>query len=115
MRRGRKMGGWVRVGIILSVIWFFVGGWWGNTIGIQQGDWATRKLSACYDAAIRPGAQGGDASRCNVEFYREYDEATKYHWYSALFVALVPIPLAWLVIWAIVGLWRWVRSGFSTQ
>jgi hypothetical protein len=37
-----------------------------------------------------------------------------YHWYGASFVSLVPILLAWLIVYAFIGLWRWIRRGFTT-
>jgi hypothetical protein len=43
-----RLGGWQRIGIVAAIIWVFVGGFWGNSIGLHEGDWARNVLSTCY-------------------------------------------------------------------
>jgi hypothetical protein len=57
------MGGWKRIGIVLSVIWVFVGGFWGNNIGIHQGDFAM----GIYDICLR--TDNSDWGKCGVTVY----------------------------------------------
>ncbi len=102
-----RLNGWQRIGIVLSVIWIFVGGFWGNNIGIHQGDWAVSMLGSCYD--IRPN----DWASCQREFHTNFSEAVKYHWYAAAFLAFVPTPIAWLIVYGVVAPIRWIRRGFN--
>jgi hypothetical protein len=102
-----RLNGWQRVGIVLSVIWAIGGGLWGNAIGIHQGDWAVEKLKFCY-------AHNTEWAPCDVAFHMDYSTAIAGHWYVAAIVGLVPIPLGWLIVYALIGLWRWIRRGFNT-
>jgi hypothetical protein len=43
-----------------------------------------------------------------AEIYRTYEGS----WGSAALIALIPIPIAWLRAYLIVGTVRWVRRGF---
>jgi len=51
---------------------------------------------------------------CGKTFDYHYVEATKYHWYYAAFMAFAPIPLAWLAVYGVIGIWRWIKRGFAT-
>lgn len=35
-------------------------------------------------------------------------------WFLPWIFALAPLPFAWLIVYALVGLWRWIRRGFNT-
>ena len=48
-----------------------------------------------------------------AEFEKDWPEAVKNHWYYAAAFAFIPIPLAWLVVWGMVSLVRWIRAGFQ--
>jgi hypothetical protein len=102
-----RLNGWQRIGIIASVIWAIGGGFWGNELGIEQGDWVVDALKVCMD--VHPD----DWPKCNQEFAKEYPEAIKYHWVNAAIFAFVPIVLGWLVAWGAVATVRWVRRGFA--
>jgi uncharacterized membrane protein len=101
-----RLNGWQRLGIVASVIWIFVGGFLGNSLGIHEGDWAVSMYKLCLHASP-------DWNTCSKIFDRDYVEAVQYHWYYAAILAFVPIPIAWLVGWGFVALVRWVRSGFK--
>jgi hypothetical protein len=55
-------------------------------------------------------ADRADLNEASETFIREMDN----HWYFAVIFALAPIPFAWLIVYALNGLWRWTRRGFST-
>jgi hypothetical protein len=108
-----RLNGWQRIGIVLSVIWAIGGGVWGNSISIHEGDSALAILSPlrsrCYETHHGPR----DWTQCEQDFDRDYSEAIKYHWHYAAVVAFVPILLAWLIVYAFISLWRWIRRGFN--
>ncbi len=105
-----KLNGWQRIGAILSVVWFFAGGLWGNSLGIHEGDWAVSSFSFCLNHDAEPHMK--TPQQCSDTFEQEYVEAIKYHWWYALFLGLVPIPIGWGLAYGSIGLVRWVRRGF---
>ena len=106
--KGWRLNGWQRIGIIVSILWALGGGFWGNEIGLHQGDFAVTVERDCSEA---PNA---NFAACEAQFDKDWSEAIKYHWYYAAFLGLVPIPLGWLSIYGVVGLVKWVRKGFTS-
>jgi hypothetical protein len=88
-----RTSGWRRLGIVLSVLWVFVGGFWGNNIGVHEGDFA----KAMYDVCLHGDS---DWAKCTADFEASYKRDIQYHWYYAAFLAFVPIPIAWLIVGA---------------
>lgn len=99
MRRFR-LNGWQRVGIVLSVVWVIVGGTWGWRHANDQTDANFRVCIAAIQTA-------SDLQSCRETRFRAL--ATKGN--SAAFVALAPILVVWLLVYALVALVRWIRRG----
>jgi hypothetical protein len=104
-----RLSGWQRIGIVLTVIWILVGGFWGNNIGIHEGDWAGNSLSICYET------HPDDWTGCRSKFDRDFIQAVKYHWYDAAIFAFVPIPIGRLGVYGLIALTQWVRRGFKSS
>jgi hypothetical protein len=114
-----RLNGWQRIGVVLSILWFFVGGFLGNQEAIREGaDPAIAIYGMCMDAAH--GRENNNPKydvaaaldECGREFIKNDTAWTADHWYVALFVGLVPIPLAWLLVWGLISLYRWMGAGF---
>jgi hypothetical protein len=101
-----SLNGWCRIGIVVSVLWIIVGGFWGNNLGIHDGDWVVNSLDVCLKT------KPDNWALCHQEFTRQYPEAIKYHWLLAGMFAFIPIPLGWLFGWSCFGIARWIRRGF---
>jgi len=101
-----RLNGWQRLGVVASIAWALGGGYWGNDLGIHEGDYVVNAYSTCLETS------GGDDAPCQRAFFRDYPQAVKYHWADAAIVGLVPIPLGWLLAYGIIALWRWVARGF---
>jgi hypothetical protein len=101
------MRGWKRIGIVLSVVWVFVGGFWGRNIGIHEGDFAT----ALYDICLR--MDNSDWTKCGADFKNYYERDIQNPWLYAAILAFVPIPIAWLIVWGCVAVGRWIHRGFA--
>lgn len=106
MSTKRRLNGWQRIGAVLSVLWALVGFFWGNEIGLHEGDWAEQAERICSEA------RNADLNACMVQFDKDWTQAIKYHWDYAFILSLVPIPLAWFLAYGIVRLTRWIRAGF---
>jgi hypothetical protein len=102
------LSGWQRVGIALSVVWLLVGGYWGNSMGLHKGDFAVTQFTVCMENS---GAPDNASGVCLVQFDKDYAGAIKDHWREALIVGIVPIPVAWLLVYGLIGLVR--RRRFS--
>jgi hypothetical protein len=96
MRR-LHLNGWQRIGIVLSVVWAIVGGLWGRKLMFQE--WAT-----CLETYH-------DLDWCDTN----YQWALDAEWPMAAIVGLVPIPIAWLLAYALIGLVHWIRRGFTAS
>lgn len=95
--------GWRRAGIALSTVWLLAGGYWGNSMGLHRGDFAVRQFNLCMENSANPGSASGT---CLTQFDKNYPEAIKDHWWEALLVGIVPIPVAWLLVNGAIGLVR---------
>jgi hypothetical protein len=113
-----RLNGWQRVGIVLSVVWVI-------GAAIHEKDELNRQYEAAYDAAWRPVYdQCSEAQKRDPQTARGMDclrEAQRIAWattpkvsgWSMALAALVPIPIAWLLVYALIALVRWIRRGFS--
>jgi hypothetical protein len=115
------MGGWVRIGIVLSVLWILVGGFWGNNTAINDASKLTSaQVESCVSAnKARLRAQGDNSepydkiwTPCWAEHTKNYMTNVEGHWWAAAFVGLAPVPIAWLILYMLIGLYRWIRRGF---
>ena len=110
-----RLNGWVRIGLIASVAWIFIGGYLGNASVIDQARDAVATKSRNCNLYPDGAAPRNSRAECDRQVTAAWDSAVKYHWEAAAVVALVPIPVAWLLVWGLVSLVRWVRAGFATR
>jgi hypothetical protein len=94
---------WRRVGVVLSVVWLLVGGYWGNSAELHRGDFAVMQFTACMENSGTPDNASG---ACLNQFDRDYAQAIKNHWRGALIAGIVPIPVVWLLVYGLIGLVR---------
>jgi len=94
---------WRRAGVILSIVWLLVGGYWGNSAGLHRGDFAVKQFAVCMENSGTPGNASGV---CLDQFDKDYAEAIKDHWRNALIAGIVPIPVVWLLVYGLIGLVR---------
>lgn len=110
----KKLGGWTRLGIVLSVLWcigvlVYAAGEYPNMAANQE--WAGRVHEAKEEWRISNEA---------VFFVYQWQQSKQImdvRIKSALLggVALGPIVAAWLTLFGIVSIVRWVRQGFRSQ
>jgi hypothetical protein len=129
--------GWQRIGIILSVVWAPVG--WGLGTGKMMHERSANHLSNCFvedqlafkqcseaisklmtttiqgpDGALFYFPDGTPESEMNAALAKVYPSTVSGDWMYAQIAAVAPIPFAWLIVYALIGLWHWVGRGFKT-
>src|SRR5579859_1597379 len=102
----KKLNGWQRIGLVLSVTWMLYGAYWGNEYGLHQGDWTQIVYQSCMDDAQRIAAlkdysqsalkeQQQEQAACDQQRDRNWQASIQYHFQYAAICAFVPIPLGW--------------------
>jgi hypothetical protein len=113
----RRIGGWQRIGIILSVAWAAVGPFYLNHRAFEN---AVAEAGMTYHVC-RDGQRAGDdpmicRARSDEVLHWEIRRAIAAPVGSLgwLIIALVPVGLGWLFVYLIVWLFRWVKAGFKS-
>ncbi len=107
-----RLGGWQRVGIVLSVAWMLGAGYYQRTADIER---AANVASAAYDVCDFANSHLGDKRDCSLESKQSFDLQLEGSWGNVAIISFVPIPLAWLAIYLAVKIWWWIRKGFKTS
>jgi hypothetical protein len=105
-----RLNGWQRIGIVLSVLWIIVAGLWANYQSIQQ---RTQTLEFLFQTCVAFHNFNYNDPDCLRDFNAQYLGAIKGQWVDTAIVALVPIPIAWLLAWIVFVVVRWIRRGFD--
>jgi hypothetical protein len=95
-----NMRGWRRLGVVLSVLWFFGFGWW-----LRQADYDRAWNYAGHATCI----ELGDCERASERFL-----AMATPWWGIIVMDVLSIALMWLLAWIIIRVGRWVALGFRT-
>ena len=103
-----RLGGWQRLGVVISVCWLV-----GSFVGFRAHQYQQGMDSA--NAAVRlcsayPAQKTFD--QCWDENLPYRQSALAPYWPPILFVSLAPIPLFWFFGWTVIAVVRWVRAGF---
>lgn len=104
----RKLNGWQRVGVVLSIIWLPLGFLYGSGQAVDSATWAvTNRLRMCY------AADGVDYSACHDAFEKDWAVAlsNSHHWLWGAVTAILPALFCWFLIWGLVRVVRWVAAG----
>src|SRR6266446_7650316 len=113
-----RLNGWQRIGLVLSIAWVLAGGFWGNKIALDEaGARISSQLDHCVaQNKLRYGEYGPYDqvwTPCWNEFRANFMRNAEGHWVGAALFALVPLPIAWLLAYALLYLVRWIRAGFK--
>ena len=96
--------------MVLSVLWFIVGGLWGFVWGAGQSQWIWDLYGACLQTAT-------DWSKCEHELQLRL--ANDWFWTNRLLGFLIfgvaPIILGWLLAWICIRVTRWVMRGAPSR
>jgi hypothetical protein len=111
-RSKMRLNGWQRIGIIASVAWAVIGGWWGHAEHLENA-WRSQSLTYSTCSQDKARLQEPDLGECSQKGTAAFERARGGHWISAAVLGLLPIPLGWLVAYGFIGLVRWIEVGFN--
>ena len=104
----KKLNGWKRLGVVLSVIWMPIGLFYGSGQAIEGATW---QVSGALRACLERNASGMDT--CDAAYTKDWAVAVaqSHHWWWGIAGAVIPIVVCWLLAWALVATVRWVMAG----
>jgi hypothetical protein len=89
-----------------------------DQLAFKQCSEATSKLMTTTiqgpDGALFYFPDGTPKSEMNAALAKVYPSTVSGDWMYAPIAAVAPIPFAWLIVYALIGLWHWVGRGFKT-
>jgi hypothetical protein len=77
-------------------------------LGVEAGDGPIWKDYFACSADIATTHEN-----CSVYLSQRLADADTYKWKVAALTGLAPIPIAWLLVYGLIGLVRWIRQGFK--
>ena len=89
-----QMSAWVRLGIVMSVVWMIAGGNAGMYLAVSP---ATTAYRNCIES------KSSDEAVCLRNLHLEWDAVSGNRMAYAALGALVPLPLIWLLAYAIMS------------
>ena len=111
------LSGWTRIGIVASVIWFFLfGGYFFVTWSLELSASSQRELESCYRALTfkLQSDQPGDVSeleKCIAESGGRIISAEDL--LSLLLMDIGTIFFGWIAVMSAISVTRWMKKGFA--
>jgi hypothetical protein len=101
---GRRLHGWARIGIVLSTLWAVIGSLWALNLLFEP---VYQNYATCQTLI------SASPSDCQELFQTQLADARGRMFAAVALVGLGPIPVAWMLVYGLVGLVRWIRRGFQ--
>jgi hypothetical protein len=83
---------------------------WSKADEEYAGDLSYLAYTSCVPVQPMPDARFPDCTKKADEEYAYWVRARRYH---PVVVALAPVPIVWVLVYALVGIVRWIRRGFQ--
>ncbi len=107
-----RLNGWKRIGIVLSVLWVLVTGFYQRNADVQKAsDFMSFSYRVCTDA--QSAKNNFDFDECSKKSQKDFDIWMVGSWGNVAVIALLPIPFFWLIIYGLIKMYRWIRVGFK--
>ena len=108
-----SLNGWQRLGVVLSVLWFFFAGFSQRTDDLDKAyEFARSSSRICYELH-RDAINSGNSDVCRDEFSSNYKIMLDGSWEKSFAIAIIPIPIFWGIVILFIKTYRWVRKGFG--
>lgn len=103
-----RLNGWQRIGIVASIAWALGAAIYVRNLQIDSGNrFATTMYTHCMDVTK------ADPGFCLRKFGDDLKVGFTPNWEIVAFYAIAPVLAAWIAIYAIVGIVRWIKKGFE--
>lgn len=103
-----RINGWQRIGIVLSITWI-IGA--GIVVSEKVRDDANAISSIGFDNCRN--IQNFDIETCSDQKWEVYKKLNDPNWSMISISALAPVFGGWLFVYMMLGIYRWVRRGFT--
>ena len=108
-----SLNGWQRVGIVLSVLWFFIAGISQRSYDVNKAfEFANDYSRLCYEMN-RDSINAGNSDICRERFSEDYKLMLEGSLSNSIAVAIIPIPIFWAIVILIIKVYRWIKKGFA--
>jgi hypothetical protein len=105
--RGFRLNGWHRIGIVLSIVWAIAVWFYARHVDLAlHSNVLSLEYHRCADLPSEK-----ERANCKERVRHDFESSFQADWLYVAAVALVPIPFAWLIAYALVGVVRWIRRG----
>jgi hypothetical protein len=100
-----KLNGWQRIGVIASVVWVVGSFLYVRKQQMKFGlDYAKFHFDMCMSHSV--------VADCVAKMDKELVTAYQIGWEEVIVYTLLPVPLAWLVAYIAIKIFKWVKKGF---
>jgi hypothetical protein len=107
-----QLGGWQRIGIILSIVWALGAAIYQRNADIEHAqDFMSLAYKACTESKLLNN--DSDWSSCDQESAKHWEIWLEGSWRNVALKSFVPIPFGWGVAYLLLAIGRWVRTGFK--
>ena len=110
----RKLNMWHRLGIVLSLVWIVGAGAWQRNSDFQVADILSfETYQNCKDKP-NPVPAPGDMTvidQCGTDVQRAYDSYMANSWARIADFTIVPVFMAWLLVYSVLWIAKWVLAG----
>ncbi len=118
-KRERRLSGWHRIVIILSFLWVLGAGFYQRNADIRNaGEFSKLSYNICAEGErIRQQRDPNYSGSCVEKAGTDYQIWLEGSWGNVAFVAFAPIPVAWMLVYLVLGIVRWVSvsAGFRIR
>lgn len=106
-----KLNGWLRIGIVLSVLWITASGIYVNRLVTEDG---MKSMKMIYSLCINSGQlDDSQAKSCSQKAEEVFEAAVSQRYTDILGISLIPLPIFWILAYLIFYTGRWIKRGFT--
>ena len=105
-----RLGGWQRVGVVLSVLWVIFAAIYLQ-VTVNESNAKTRAMY--YGWCMEDSTAGKLPKSTDCYAYAASQMVPdSANWWVFPLLAMVPLTVAWIFVYVVVWVTRWVRAGF---
>ncbi len=107
-----RHGGWQRTGIVASVVWMLGAAIYQRNADIRYA-WSAWEGEHKTCVEMKANRQSFDLKECIESGTASWNNWLEGRWTRVALIAVAPIPFYWLAVYSFIGIFRWIKRGFS--